>query len=198
MSAAVFPSLPGLTWDVGMSPQFSTRVQQSVSGREVRAALMAYPLWKFSLAYELLRADLAYSELQTLTGFFLQRQGMFDSFLYLNPVDHQVTAQPFGTGNGSTTRFVLARSFGGFAEPVQNSTGITVYVNGVSTSAYVIDSTGAVVFNTAPPSGAALTWSGQFYYRCRFLDDVADFNNFMYQLWELKKLEFIGSPMNKV
>lgn len=192
MSDAVFPVLPGLAWDVKKAPIFNTRVQQAASGRELRVGFYSYPLWKFSLAYNVLKADTVNAELQQLMGFFLERGGQFDSFLYSDPTDHQVSGQQFGTGDGSTTAFQLTRTLGGYAMPVNDLNGSpTVYVGGAvqDTASYSI-STGLVTFTTPPANGAALTWEGAFYYRCRFLADTAEFNNFAYQLWELQQLEF--------
>lgn len=206
MSGSVFPTLPGLAWNVGREPEFNTGVTRAVSGREVRLQYQAYPLWKFSLTFEVLRAATLGQELETLCGFFLVMGGQFDSFLYTDPADNTVTDQPFGSGTGSATAFQLVRAFGAggftFVEPVQNVNAITnVKVAGVlknSPTDYTVNSTGLVTFTTPPASGAALTWSGSFYYRCRFLQDMASFNQFMKNLHELKKLEFVGSPGNKV
>lgn len=181
-----------------MSPEFSTAVQKAVSGREVRAAFMAYPRWRFSLSYEVIRATPDMAELSTLLGFFLSRHGMFDSFLYLNPADNAASAMQFGVGDGSTRTFPLSRSLGGFVEPTQNVSSPVIYLNGTPTSAYTMDGKANITFTAAPGAGVVLTWSGTFYYRCRFLADVSDFNNFAEALWDLKKLEFVGSPMNKV
>ena len=200
MGNAVFPSLAGLKWDVGMSPQFSTRVQRSVSGNELRANFMAYPLWMFKLAYEVLRDDVANNELKQIAGFFLLRRGMFDSFLYTHPSDSTAVLEPFGTGNGVLTQFQLTRSYGGFAEPVQNVVGVPVVkvagVTKIEGTDYTRSSAGLITF-TAAPTGA-LTWSGSFYYRVRFLHDAADFNEFLKDLWDLKKIEFVGAVGNKV
>ena len=110
MSNAVFPVLAGLDWNVIKTPVWKTRIQEAVSGKELRAALMSYPLWKFSLSYTVLRANAANAELQTLMGFFNARQGMFDSFLYTDPTDNSVANQSFGTGDGSTTAFQIGRA----------------------------------------------------------------------------------------
>lgn len=67
-----------------------------------------------------------------------------------------------------------------------------------SPAAYTITATGLLVFVTPPAAGSAITWSGTFYYRCRFLDDSADFSKFMQGLWELKKLDMKGATGNKV
>jgi uncharacterized protein (TIGR02217 family) len=194
MSNAVFPTLPGLSWSVTKSPQWSTRVQKAVSGREFRAAYYNLPLWTFKLAYEVLRAG-AQQELQQLVGFYLARQGSFDSFLYADPTDHAVVAQPFGTGNGATTKFQLTRTMGGYAEPIVAPQATpAIYANGVlQSSGVAVDlTTGIATFTTAPANGVLLTWTGSFYYRCRFLADSIDFDNFMSDLWQAKKVEFVS------
>src|SRR5450759_2238082 len=168
MSNVVFPALPGLTWDIGMSPQFDTKVQRAVSGYEVRAAYRIYPLWTFKLKSELLRDTVANNELKPVIGFFNARQGSFDSFLHSAPSDNAVTAQAFGTGTGAQLAFHLVRSYGGYAEPVSNLNGAAaIYVNGVLktlTTDYTISATGLVTFVVAPGNGLPLTWTGAFYY----------------------------------
>ena len=72
MSDAVFPSLPGLKPERPRTPGFATKIQRSVSGSEARAALQAYPLRKFSLAFEVLRHGTE-NDLRILEGFFLAR-----------------------------------------------------------------------------------------------------------------------------
>lgn len=201
MSNAVFPVLAGLKFDSVKSPGFSTKIQRAVSGRELRAAFMAYPLWTFKLVYEVLRDDAENNELKTLVGFFTARQGSFDSFLYTDPSDNAVTAQGFGTGNGVATQFQLIRAYGSFIEPVMNLNGTpSIYINGVLKTAgtdYTI-SAGMVTFAAAPANAAALTWTGSYYYRCRFLHDSVDFSQFVSNLWELKKCEFVGSLGSKI
>lgn len=202
MSNAVFPSLPGLAWDVGKKPGFNTLTHRAVSGKEARASLMAYPLWTFKLAFEVLRDGLHGNDYDTLLGFILARYGAFDSFLYTDPTDYSVTDQQIGVGDGSETQFQLVRSLGysfTFIEPVQNVNALTnIKVNDVVTAAYSINSTGLVTFDTAPPLGHTVKWTGTYYYRCRFLQDEHDFNQMLKDLWELRKLEFVGSTMNKV
>jgi uncharacterized protein (TIGR02217 family) len=202
MGNAVLPVLAGLTWDIGTASQFNTKVHRAVSGYEVRAAYMNYPLWTFKLKYDLLRDDVANNELKTLLGFFNSRQGQFDSFLYSNPADNAVSAQQFGIGTGAQTAFQLTRPYGGYVEPAQNLNGAaSIYVGGVLktlTTDYTISATGMVTFVTAPASSASISWTGAFYYRCRFLSDMMDLNQFMSLRYNLNKLEFVGSPAQKV
>lgn len=189
--------MPGIKWGSTKTPIWSTKVQKSVSGRELRAGYFSYPLWKFSLSYEVLRAG-AFSELQQLVGFFNARQGSFDSFLYQDPEDHVVANQAFGIANPSQSQYQLVRDLGGFVEPVIaphfSGSGKPIISVGsvVKTEAvdYTISSTGLVTFLTNLTGGQPLTWTGEFYYRCRFLQDSADFERMLHQLWVLKKIEF--------
>jgi hypothetical protein len=118
MSNAVLPALIGLTFPVEKTPVWSTKIQPGVSGKETRLGLWSYPIWQYSLSFDVLRSD-SHLELQQLVGFFNARQGAFDSWLFDDPDDNTATAQGFGSGDGTTTAFQLARAFGGATEPVK-------------------------------------------------------------------------------
>lgn len=202
MGNSIFPTLAGRGFDMVKAPEFSTIKHRAASGYEYRAALFVYPLYTFTLKYDLLRDDTVNNELKQMVGFFNSRQGSYDSFLYTDPSDSSVTAQNFGTGTGSQTAFQLIRAYGGFAEPVNNVNGApNIYVNGVLktlTTDYTISATGLVTFVVAPPNGQPVTWTGNFYYRCRFVNDKIEPVQFMSNLHDLKKLDFVGSAVNKV
>lgn len=206
MSDAVFPTLPGLSWGIIKTPTFSTKIQKAVTGRETRISYMPAPMVKFSLPYEFLRDKMTqqnpsgvYAELRQLMGFYLARQGSFDSFIYDDPTDNTATNQNIGLGDGSTKSFQLVRSFGSqFGEAVENINGTpTIYVNNVAT-AVTIGSTGIVTFASAPSAGAALSWTGQYYYRCRFDSDSYDFEQMMQDMWSLSSIELYGALQNRV
>src|SRR5579862_5714186 len=134
MSSVVFPTLAGLEYPVTRTPIFRTLVQESVSGRENRAALQLYPRWKWNLSFNFLRDD-SNNEFRTLLGFYLARQGAYDSFLFDDVDDDSAVAQSLGTGNGSQTNFQLVRTLGGFTEPVLAPNVVTsVSVGGVAKS----------------------------------------------------------------
>lgn len=200
---AIFPMLPGLGWSVTKAPRFATRVQRAVSGRELRVLDQPYPIWTWTLTYTLLRdkwdsrgeggLGAGYDELRTLAGFFLQQQGTFAPFLFDDPSDDAVTGQALGTGDASTAAFQLVRAMAGFAEPITAPKAVTaIYLDGVlqSPSAYSVDpTTGVVTFVTPPPVGQAVTADFSYWFRVRFADDTAEFENFMYQLWQLKQIK---------
>ena len=200
---AIFPALPGLGWSVTKAPRFANRVQRAISGRELRVLDQPYPIWTWTLTYALLRdkwdtrgaggLGASYDELRTLAGFFLQQQGTLTPFLFDDPSDDAVSGQAIGTGDASTGVFQLARSMAGFAEPITAPNAVTaIYFDGVvqSPSSYTVDSdTGLVNFVTPPPAGQALTADFTYRFRVRFADDTAEFENFMYQLWQLKQVK---------
>ena len=191
MSTNIFPDLPGLSWGRTKTPIWSTKVQTSASGKELRASYYSYPKWQFSLSYEFLREN-GKAELQSLVGLFNKCMGSFDTFLYSDPDDNSVVDQVFGIGDSVTTQFGLVRSYANFVEPVAAINGTpTIKKAGVVTTGYTITN-GVVSFSTPPASGQQLAWTGSFYYRCRFLQDSVEFEQFLYKLWSAKKVEFVS------
>jgi len=47
-----------------------------------------------------------------------------------------------------------------------------------------------ITFAVAPANSAAITWTGSYQWACRLDEDSTDFNNFMYNYFELKKISF--------
>ncbi len=200
---AIFPSLPGLGWSVTKAPRFATRIQRAVTGRELRVVDQAAPIWTWTLTYSLLRdkwdargpaaLGAGYDELRTLAGFFLQQQGAFQPFLFDDPTDDAVTAQSLGTGDASTTSFQLVRSMGGFSEAITAPNTVSaIYFNGVRQAAAgfaIAADTGLVTFSAPPPAGILVTADFTYYFRVRFAEDTAEFENFMFQLWQLKQIK---------
>lgn len=194
MSNAVFPTFPGLKWGRKRTAVWSTNIQKSASGREIRSAYYTYPQWKFSLSFEVLRTKASINELEKLAGFFNERRGSFDSFLYEDPTDNKVTDQLIGNVVQGVTRYQLVRNYGGFTEPVLAVKGTpTVKVGGVALTHgrdFSIDNNGVLVLNTPQTPDRPITWTGGFYFRVRFTSDTVDFENFIGHLWNAKKIEF--------
>jgi hypothetical protein len=85
---------------------------------------------------------------------------------------------------------------GGFFEPIVAPNVVhAIYLNGLiqDPATYNIDPrAGLITFSTPPGAGLMISADFSYYFRCRFVDDHYDFENFMYQLWQLKKLTFIS------
>ena len=194
----LFPALAGQGWSVHKKPLFSTLVASHVSGREVRDPLYQNPIWQFELSFDGLGSDsLSYpgvgaQSLQGLLGFFLQCQGQYATFLYVDPTDNMVTNQVIATGDGVTTAFTFSRLLGGFLEPVGWVTSVSqLSVGGVAqSSGWSLDPPNGLAFANAPASGAPILASFSYAFECRFEDDSVDFEQFMQNLWRVDSLKF--------
>lgn len=195
-SLPVLPYIPGVMPTVVKSPQWSSTVKRALSGRERRQALWNYPLWQFTLEYEVIRHLPTNDELVTMWEFFNTVQGMASAWLFVDPTDCQILSSApasFGTGDGATTTFQLQRQLNSWSEPVYDVYQPFILDNGaLTTSSYTLSPNGQITFGTAPLSGHALTWFGNYYFGCRFLADNLEFSRMMSYLWAGKKLSFVS------
>ncbi len=189
-----FPTIPGLLFPFKRTPNFTTIRYESLSGKRIYAPKQAFPRWRWELPINFLRAAAygsaaAFSEYETLVGFFNKRSADGAMFKYLDRADNAVTAQNFGTGDGATLAFQLYRSYGGFTEPVYSATATNISVDGVTVDPanYTVSSKGVVTFAVAPANLKALTWTGTFYWLCRFDDDSLTFQEDLKGLWKTSK-----------
>lgn len=201
MSSFVYPTLPGLTFEVLRTPQWHTEKQVALSGKRSSIAYQFYPLTHFELIYSLLRDDIAVSDVKALVGLFNALQGDNDSFLFNDPDFNSVVTSQFGTGDGTTANFQLTAFYQnvggpGYAELVQNLNGApSIFVNGVLQTlgtAYTVGSTALITFLAGhiPAAAAVITWTGSFYYRCVFDEDHLELVKFMNKWWSIKKVPF--------
>jgi uncharacterized protein (TIGR02217 family) len=201
VSTEKFPLSPGLTWSVHVSPKFNTRVASHVSGREIRTAWQQYAIYDLNLSFDVLRGDSS-QEIETLMGFFMARQGQYDTFLLdlgavtQNMADSYVTMGAQGTGDGATTVFTLLRTVGEAVEPVGyvfSADFTAVYVAGTlqDPDSYTFTAPNILTFNTAPANGSQITASFRYYFICRFSADAQDFEEFMANLWTLHELKLM-------
>lgn len=198
MTTQIFPALAGLGFDTPRMPMWSTSKPQSVAGLEAVFSYWSVPRYQWTLQYNFLRADPTNQELQQLMGFFNNRKGGAEIFLYQDPVDYTVAAQPLGLGTGSKASFQLIASFGGFSMPIlapQNVSEVTIDGTPVDPSDYTVsyfDSTtpGVITFDTPPSNGAAIAATFTYYFPCRFINDSMNFNLFLTELYDAKGVAF--------
>lgn len=120
MSNQIFPTLPGLAAERDCEPEFDNVVSRASSGRRYALGKRLYPVWRWNLRANFLRQRLGLAELDALQGFFLQRQGNLDSFLYRDREWNTVAApQVFGQGDGVADRMRLVYNRGGFVDLVR-------------------------------------------------------------------------------
>jgi hypothetical protein len=201
--------LPGLGYNVKWSPKFyNMKTATTASGADIDVALAQYPLHDFELTYEFLRSwdpnVTASLEFRTMMGFHLMLGGSVGRFCFKNVDDYCVSQQLIGTGDGATTTFTLARTYGaqGYTqtEPVgllNTSEAFNAYLNGSSTpvnpSLYSLNSSNPcaqiITFATAPTNGYAVSVDMSYFYYCKFSENNLDFEKFMFNLWSLNKVQ---------
>lgn len=193
-----FPTLgvldAGFSWSVHRRPINSTRVSAAASGRDVRTPLYAQPLYEFDLTYSALNSDsvhfqaLVAESLQQIMGFFLQCQGQYGSFLFSDPDFNEAIGASLGVGDGATMQYPLLRQLGPYSEPVQVANVVSqIYLNGVAQeSGWTVQNGNQIVFSTPPAKDAVVTADFTYYFVCRFMDDIHDYEEFMYKLHSLQ------------
>lgn len=201
MSTELFPVLPGLTWDIQRSPIFSTQIQTSPSGHEIRASFYSQPLFQWQMTYEFLDQRTGYNELRTLQDFFTARLGSYDCFYFSDPSEVTINTLALGVGDGSTKIFTICAPLAPqqlfhpenswtYAPPAVYEAGVLV-PPGHYTVSYPDQYSIRVTFgNSYAPTDHALLTLGDVpvWWLARFDQDQVDFNNFMYRLWELQTL----------
>jgi hypothetical protein len=283
MSDVVFPGidpatgltavLRGLAFDVHKKPIFSNKIVTHTSGKETATSYYENPKWEYTLTYDYLPdipKSVGETDLRMIMGFFLNRRGRFDTFLFDDPDDNTVVEGFQKDFDGSAVEFNLVRGIMGFYEPVgqlnldqpysvwlnvtetnpipdtpgpytvtvtQAAAWVStelVTINGVTATEvagppaagqysvaagvytfnvadrtktaviryrylvdpadYTLSMPNLIVFDTAPPDLATAYASFQFYFVCRFIDDVSDYRKFMDKLWDLNELGFRSIP----
>lgn len=211
MSLNTFPTTRGLAWSVLKAPNWGTRIQRAISGRTLRVTDYFYPLYTFTLHWDVLldRWDVRmgagvgpayppgvspYDELRQIWNFYNQQLGPAVPFLYYDPDDNTtraVAATPqvaqFGVGDGITQTFQLLSAIGA---PVVPNVINSINIAGTPTAGYTFDSnTGRLTFTSAPTSGDALTADFTYYYIVNFAEDSLSAENFAFQFWSMHQLK---------
>lgn len=213
-----YPSVP-LTYTWLKTMEWDTIVQSASNKVELRIAQTQNPIWKYTLVYDYVKDYLdstsafpPYTSLQRLMGFYAERQGQFDDFLFNDPDDNSVgpALNPSGSPNTNASLQVVNDGAGNYYSPIQRKLGglffeditdlngaITVFANGVEqtlTTNYTIGGPGLAIPG-ASFMGLYLAWTASpatpvtvqfnFYYRLRFDTDKQDFEKFLNKMWTI-------------
>lgn len=168
MSNTIYPAkIKGLTYTVMKTMEWSSIVQKAPNGDSLRIAQFQNPLWHFTLIYDYLYDTYyspnntmpygPYTDLQALMGFFAARQGQFDDFLFLDPVDYSASGMRSGVWAALT------------AYPLH---AVVIDRNGHAQLATTAGTTGATypVFSTSggAVTDGSVTWVDQGYWPTGF------------------------------
>lgn len=213
MSLPIYPGrdlIAGLAYSQKITDNWFRTTATTATGAEIDVGQAQYPLHDYELTYAFLRDGIRWGpgaratlEYRTMRGFFLQMGGSLGRCLYKDIDDHQVFQNQIGVGDGSTTTFVLTRTFGanGYeaTEPVgqvDTDEPFAAYLNKSSTaldpSLYTLSTANPVAntitFVTAPPLGQSINVDMSYFYYCKLADNSNTFEKFMERLWMLSKV----------
>lgn len=183
---AYIPTCESFGWDGG--PSASTRIVSMANGRERRNAQWSQPQHFFSLPFLNIRQQ----QYIPIKQMHLNRRGRWGVFLYYDRSDPAASDDIFAVAEVGQTEFQLAkysiidgvsyrREVHALYRPLADGTAQEVTpeitVNGVATTAFVVDhDTGTVVFDAPLTGGEVLRWSGQFSIWVRFDNDRLPFS----------------------
>ena len=162
-------------------PERRTEIVSLASGAEMRNAVWAGSRRRWDVGSAVLKLDM----LQTLVAFFEARGGRLHGFRFRDALDDRSGApgalvsamdQVIGTGDGVTTQFTLIKSYGDYSRRIRKPVAGTVItaVDGVETPITEDSVNGAVLFDSAPASGAVVSAGFRFDCPVRFDTDRLD------------------------
>jgi len=184
-------------------PERRTEVVLLGSGAEERNARWAHSRRRYDAGYGVK----SLAGLQAVVAFFEERRGRLHGFRFRDRLDHASAQpgaapspvdQPIGTGDGETSVFALARTYGAgetaYVRPIVKPVAgtVRVAVDGEETAAFSVDTTtGLVTLAEPPPDGAALTAGFFFDVPVRFDTDRLDVNLTSFAAGEIPSIPLV-------
>ena len=167
--------------------RFLTVVSESEGGKEQRYQKWLKPRRTFRLKLDARQT----AETDQIWRFCTRHKGSFDSFLFQNPNENPVTAERFGSGDGSRSVFYMGRNVDIGTGDLILTPGSAVIVRSIggtgdflSFSSYTIEENFGQITTTTPlPSGDVLRATYSFRYRVRFKEDYLNREAFAADLW---------------
>lgn len=175
-------------WEGG--PEFNTLITPMANKREKRNAQWSQSRFFASLPFRNINPE----RYGNILDMFEDRMGRWGAFLYRDRLKDQANDEEFAVAQAGEVLFQLGimagqpgrerrRDVYALYVPELDSNGeateseIVIRVDGVPTSAVLIDhDRGTVEFDAPPGAGAVLTWSGRFSHWVRFDQDRLPFS----------------------
>ena len=184
--------------DASVSPEFSTSVALTASGHERRNAQWSDARLRFDVGPGI-RSE---AELGTLIAFFRARYGPARGFRLRDPFDHsshamagtpRATDQLIGVGDGLAARFPLMKSYGDQIRRIirPDAASVIVSINGAVAGGWRLETGGVIVFDIAPPNGAAVRAGFLFDVPVRFAEDRIDVSGLSFAAGEAPSVPLV-------
>jgi uncharacterized protein (TIGR02217 family) len=189
-------------------PERRTEIVALGSGREERNTRWAHSRRRYDAGYGVKTLD----ALSHVVAFFEERRGRLHGFRWRDRLDQSSAApgvavsptdQAIGTGDGVTTHFQLAKTYGSIYAPYQRPVtkpvpgSVRVAVVGIEAAigvAFTCDTaTGIVTFlpGHIPPGGAAVTAGFQFDVPVRFDTDYLEVDLSAFAAGQIPKIPLV-------
>ncbi len=157
--------------------EFFTRITEFRSGKVRTDALWDHGLRKYKLELKYIKE----SDMNDIWDFYIARKGPYETFLIKVETEYSVSNEAVGTGDGSTTQFLLDEfpvdtTASTFSFTVDGSpASATLSNNWASEKSYV-------TFSSAPGNGLSIVGNYEFYFLVRFAEDKLSRKLVAYQL----------------
>ena len=200
----IYPDLPGLTFPVVRRIIHPVQSQKTATLGSVDIAIADSPVYEWDLIYSVLRGGWGPGSIEyaTMFGFNLRLNGNAGRFLFREPHDNKVKDQYIATTDGTTAVFSpIVRTFGvgdnsgteavGYVDATQQ---INVYLDEVWQPPdtwqilYTVPVKQQLKFFNTPAAGKKITMDFSFFYYCKFLDNKMEFEEFVWDMHEMKKI----------
>ena len=182
--------------------EFSTQIVSSPSGHEQRASEWTDARMRYD-AGPGIRSE---ADVRALADFFRARRGAARAFRFRDPFDHASAPdggmpgpddQRLGTGDGMRRQFALVKRYGAddaeqlrpIRLPVEGS--VRASVDGIETAAFAVTDEGEILFDVAPPAGAAVRAGYLFDVPVRFAEDRLEVSRATFLAGDLASVELV-------
>jgi len=197
---------PGIQYGSGSGAGFSTIVQETASGHEVRISRQS----QGRHTLRLVKALQTRAEAKALKTFALERRGALHSFKATDVSDFTTHADGesahdggdvvIGSGDGvKTGPFQLLKTYGTVNPYVRTITlpvpgTVLARLDAAPTTAFTVNGQGQITFDTAPANGVLITAGCQFYVPVRFslaFDQWAGLQADAFDTWSLGDMQVV-------
>jgi hypothetical protein len=106
MSTETFPTFPTRSIAIKRRALFSTKIQTSNSGRELRASWQSRPKYEFRITFDaLVTGRGGKTQPQALFDFYSRMRGAWDTFRFIDPLDGKTRTCRFADDDLEMERF---------------------------------------------------------------------------------------------
>lgn len=164
MADRLFPLTSDKTaWNSVITETWSVTEQTSASGRRRAVCNQLYPQYSFDVTFPALTD----AEIDLLMGFYAQCKGSLLPFYYKDAVNYRVESQQLSQNASGAYNCVIKK--GNYVEPCSKVDNLTVFKDGVKTTAYT-ETNGVINIEAG---NSVITASYNYYWYVKFSGELS-------------------------